>query len=414
MNESIRIFLLALFIFLFTSVCFSQSKKDLENKKSQLQKEINLTNKLLDETKKNKKLSLNQLVTLNQKITIRQELIKTINVEILVLDRQINENFAIIESMSKDLEQLKKEYARMIYHAYKNQNEYNRLMFIFSAKDFNQAYMRLKYMQQYSEYRQKQANLIEQTQKVLNKKIADLEEKKNRQKNLLDNKEQEKEVLSQEKTEKEEVLSRLQTKEKQLKAELKKKQEDASKLQQAIQRIIQKEIEKAKEEAKKATVKQKAENKTTSQGLTLTPEAQKLSSTFELNKAKLPWPVMEGVITGVFGEQDHPVLKGIKIKNNGIDITTKQGAEVRSVFDGEVTGVIVIPGAGKAVIVRHGEYLSVYSNLSEVVVKTGEKLKTKQKIGTVITDDNSKSEVHLEIWKGSIMLNPVAWIYKNG
>lgn len=321
----------------------------------------------------------------------------------------------MINKLQKDLEQLKQEYAKMIYYAYKNQDSYSKMMFVFSSSDFNQAYMRMKYMQQYSDYRKSQAKQIQATQELLNKKVNELQAKKNEQQSLLGEKEEEKTELSKERNEKEQVLTHLQDKEKQLKQDLKKKRDDANKLQQAIQRIIEEEIRKAREAAKKANASNKVNkgNKVTSGGLTLTPEAQKLSATFETNKGKLPWPVTEGVITESFGEHDHPVLKGIKVKNNGIDISTRAGSTVRALFEGEVTGVITIPGAGKAVIVRHGEYLSVYSNLETTIAKSGEKVKTKQTIGTVRSDDDGKAEVHLEIWKGSVMLNPEGWIFKN-
>lgn len=415
MNKNSKLLFSLFLLFLIPSITFSQTKKDLENKKSMLQKEIKLTNKLLEETKKSKKLSLNQLVTLNQKISIREELISTINRQISSINRNIADNTTVISNLEKELEQLKKEYAKMIYYAFKNQDSYGKMMFLFSSKDFNQAYMRLKYLQQYSDYRKSQAEQIKAKQALLNNKIEDLKQKKREQQGLLGEKEGEKNELSKERTEKEQVLSELQDKEKQLKEELKKKQEDANKLQQAITRIIEEEIRKAREAAKKAnnSGKETKENKVTSQGLTLTPEAQKLSATFETNKGKLPWPVTEGVVTSTFGEHEHPVLKGIKVKNNGVDISTRNGSQVRAVFDGEVTGVITIPGAGKAIIVRHGEYLSVYSNLESTLVKTGEKVKTKQSVGVVRSDDDGKAEVHLEIWKGSIMLNPEGWIFKN-
>ena len=419
---------------------FGQTKKDLEKKKSQIQKEISVTNKLLDETKKNKKLSLNQLVTLNQKITMREELINTINSEISYTDVQINSTSKNILKLQAEIKLLKSEYAKMIYHASKNQGSYDRLMFIFSSDDFNQAFRRMKYFQQYTDYRKKQAMLIKLKQGELSNKLTDLSVKRGEQKNLLQNKEQEKQHLTVEKSEKEVVLAGLQSKEKQLKEDLKKKQDDANKLQAAIQRIIEEEIrkareeaaraEKAKEKAKKEREKREAakgkgntsakepavavkENKVTENGYSLTPEAQRLSENFEANRSRLPWPVGEGVITSSFGEHEHPILKGVKVKNNGIDIATKQGAQVRSVFEGEVSGVVSIPGAGKAVIIRHGDYLSVYSNLADSFVQKGDKIKTKQYIGSALTDDDNKTEVHFEIWKGSVTQNPASWIYRS-
>ncbi len=418
----------SLIIILFAFNAIGQNKKDLEKKKAQLQKEINATNQLLNETKKNKKLSLNQLVTLNQKIEIREELITTIAYEVNEINSSINKTNTSINNLKKEIEKLKAEYEKMIYYAYKNQSAYTKLMFIFSAKDFNQAYNRMKYFEQYSEYRKKQALIIQKTQNNLAEKVKELEAKRSELKALLGEKEEEKKTLTIEKSEKEDVLIQLQEKEGQLKADLKKKQEDANKLQKEIKRIIEEEIKRAREEAVLAAKNAKAKNppnpknNTTKENpkevknenvLTLTPEAQKLSDNFELNKGKLPWPVAEGVIIEYFGEHEHPVLKGIKVKNDGIDISTKVGSAVRAVFDGEVTGVISIPGAGKAIIVRHGEYLSVYSNLSETNVKKGDKIKTKQNIGTALTDEDNKTSMELQIWKGSILLNPIGWIYRN-
>jgi septal ring factor EnvC (AmiA/AmiB activator) len=403
LNKSILIIFIVLLVFKLP--LFAQSKKELENKKKQLQKEIKQTESLLEETKKSKKLSLNQLVTLNKKISVREQLIQTIQAEIRIAEKQIKDNKDVITSLENDLQKLKEEYARMIYYAYKNQDAYSRIMFVFSAQDFSQAYRRLKYMQQYSFYRQKQAEMIEKTQELLNKKIAELEDKKRQKQQLLGIEEQEKQQLAKEKGEQEKTLTQLQEQEKELIKKIREKEQEQKQLQLAIQRIIEEEIRKSTENAKSQGVKP------AEKGLTLTPEAQKLSNTFETNKGKLPWPVAEGIITGKHGEQPHPVLKGITIKNNGVDIATKKDAPVRAVFEGEVTGLATVPGFGKVVMIRHGEYLSVYSNLRDVLVKKGDKIKTKQNIGVVETDESGKTEVHFEIWKGSTLMNPETWLY---
>jgi len=417
-----RVGFLIVLMTLFFSAGFSQpqTKKELEKKKAQLQKEISITNKLLEEAKKNKQISLNQLITLNQKINMREELINTIGSEVTIIDFQIEKANTNITELKKELDSLKAQYAKMIYYAYKNKNAYDRLMFIFAAKDFNQAFQRLKYLQEYSDYRKKQAFAMLAKQKVLNEKIQDLIIDKTNRSQLLTVKEKEKLNLTKEKTEQEEVLGQLQDKEKKLKADLKKKQEDASKLQLAIQKIIEAEIKKSKELAlkkekantpKEVNPKIEKGKKEVETEITLTPEAEKLSSDFESNKSKLPWPVAEGVIVSTFGEHEHPTLKGVKVKNNGIDISTNSAAQVRAIFEGEVIGVVGIPGAGKAIIISHGKYLTVYSNLQETFVKKGDKVKTKQSIGSARTDDDAKTEVHFELWKGYSMLNPMAWIY---
>lgn len=403
-----------LFLFLFclamlsTGISFAQkqTKKDLENKKKQLQAEIEKTNQLLNETKKNKKLSLNQLVMLNKKISVREELIATINGEISELNKQIVENNESIKGLQNDLAKLKSEYAKLIYYAYKNQDAYSRLVFIFAASDFEQAFMRLKYLQQYSDYRHKQAELILSTKKNLNEKVQSLEERKSDQRVLLSSQEVEKHNLTSEKTEKEQVFSELQQQESKLKKDLEKKKQDAKKLQQAIQRIIERELEKQ--------ISATPKGKPKSQKLILTPEAQLLSSSFASNKNKLPWPVAKGVISERFGTHPHPLMPNIDINNNGIDITTNNGSLARAVFDGEVTGIANIPGAGQLVIIRHGDFLSVYANLKDVYVKYGEKIKTKQNIGSIVFDeDDSKTVLHFEIWKVQTKLDPEGWLYKN-
>lgn len=384
-----------------------QTKKDLENKKKQLQKEIEYTNELLAETKKNKKLSLNQLVTLNKKISAREELIATINTEIIVLNKQIKANNESIGGLQKDLAKLKAEYAKMIYYAYKNRDSYNRLMFIFASDDFEQAFMRLKYLQQYSDYRHKQAERIVNTEKNLNDKIRDLQVKKSDKGLLLGSQETEKKHLTVEKTEKEQVFSELQEQESKLKKDLEKKKRDAEKLQQAIQRVIEKELEKAQAEAAKA-------NKPKPQRLILTPESQQLSNSFANNKGKLPWPVVKGVISEHFGVHPHPLMKDVDINNNGVDIATNNGSLVRAVFEGEVKAVVSMPGAGQFVLIRHGEFLTIYSNLKDIYVKVGDKVKTKENLGTILFDDeDSKTVMHFEVWRGQVKMDPEDWLYKN-
>jgi len=388
----------------FSSFAQKQSKSDLEDRRKKLQQDIEYTNQLLRETKKSKKLSINQLLTLNKKLSVRQELINTINGQLYLLNRQINETSKSINSLKDELKKLKDDYARMIYNAYRNRDEYSRLMFIFSSTNFNQAFIRIKYLQQYSEYRHHQAEQIEIKQKELNEKLTELEISKAEKHKLLGAQVNEKEILKKEKGEKEEVLSQLQGKEKNLKADLTKKKRDAEQLQKAIMRIIKEEI------AKSNAAKSKSEGNK----LVLTPEAQKLSNSFSSNKGKLPWPVIQGVIIDRFGPHQHPSMPEITISNNGVDIATSKGALARAVFDGEVTGGVNIPFSGQVVIIRHGEYLSVYSNLNEVYVKSGDKISTKQNIGSVIYDaDDAKTELHIEIWKGQTKLDPEDWLYKN-
>ncbi len=388
---------------------FSQNKKELEKKKQQLQREIDETNRELQATSKSKSLTANQVSALKKKIRLRQELIGTINTELDGLSTQIVSTSSEITNLEHRMQQLKDEYANMIRFAQRNQGSYQRMMFVFASSDFNQAYKRLKYLQQYSENRKAQAALIDSTQNRLQSKKQLLEVQKQEKTSLRNSELKQKQTLEQDKKEQDKVFANLQDREKKLKKQLAEKQKAKKKLDKAIDDLIRKEIASAK---KKATASGQ-KNVTNSNVFSLTPEAQKLSSNFAGNKGKLPWPVEKGNITSSFGEHPHPELKGIVVKNNGIDIRSAANSQARAVFDGEVSGVITIPGANSAVIIRHGEYLSVYSNLESVFVKKGDKVTTRQKIGNVYTDTaENLTELHLEIWKGTVKLDPSGWLVR--
>jgi murein hydrolase activator len=338
---------------------------------------------------------------------LRQELIGTINSELDGLNNQIVTTSSEITNLEHKMSQLKDEYANMIRFAQRNQGSYQRMMFVFASSDFNQAYKRLKYLQQYSENRKKQAALIDSTQNQLHSKKQVLEVQKEEKTSLRNSELKQKQNLEEDKKEQDKVLANLQDREKKLKKQLAEKQRAKKKLDKAIDDLIRNEIASAK---KKATASGQ-KNVTSANVFSLTPESQKLSSSFAGNKGKLPWPVEKGVISSGFGEHPHPELKGIVVKNNGVDIRSGINSQARSVFDGEVTGVITIPGANSAVIIRHGEFLSVYSNLASVFVKKGDKVTTRQKIGSVYTDsEEGVTELHLEIWKGTVKLDPAGWL----
>lgn len=400
---SINTYILILFT-LFVTVSKGQGKQELQQKKKELQKEIIYTNKLLNETAENKKASINQLVQLNKKIGAREELIRTMNQEIDLIDASIDSNQTVLDSLNVTLKSLKDEYAKILRSAYKNRSAYDQLMFVFSSQDFNQAFKRLKYLQQFTRYRKSQVLKIEYTQEQLNKQLIELEAVKQSKKNLLTSIQNEFQKLGSEKSQKQTVVNQLQGREKELKKQLQDKKKASQQLEKAIERIIAEEIRKAREAAKKAGKDSK--------GYPLTPEAKELSNSFTANQGKLPWPVLEGLITEKFGEHPHPALPGVKVQNNGIDISTTKGSIIRSIFEGEVTAVIIIPGGGKGVMIRHGEYLSVYTYFKELYVKKGDKVTTKQDLGVVVTDDDNKTNLHLEIWKNTTKLNPELWLYR--
>lgn len=403
-------YLLAFLLFLSLTISgHSQDKKSqLEAKKAKIEEEINYTNKLLSETKKNKQASLNQLVLLNKKISKRQELINAINGEISQIDAKINHTKDTISELTQTIKNLKEEYAKMIYYAQKNRSSYSRLMFIFSAENFNQAYQRLKYFQQYSSYRKNQVRVIKETQAILAEKVALLERQKSEKVSLKSMEESEKQKLSKEKNEQDKTVRQLTQKERELLKKLRENEKAAKKLQKAIEDLIAEEIRKAKETAKKTGTKPTAEN-----AFGLTPAEMKLSTTFSGNKGNLPWPTERGVISATFGEHPHPVLKGIKTKNNGIDITTSSGSTARAVFDGVVTSIMSLPSYNNVIIIKHGEFLTVYSNIGQVYVKKGDKVTTKQKLGVIEPDDTGKTKLHFELWKGKVLQNPESWIIKS-
>lgn len=410
------LFIFIALIFLSTSLAAQTSKKDLENKKKKLQDEINSTNKQLEATRNSKNLSLKELNLLKNQIGQRQNLINTLSSELNQLNAEMNANQHTYDSLQTALGTLKKEFARIVNYTYKFRNQNSTLSYLLTGEDFNKAYKRAKYLDLYSKYRKAQAIKIQNLQKQLLALNDQIVANRSTKIVVINQNENQKKALTGDKLEQEKIVKKLQKTETELKAQIKKKQGEANKLQNAIKKIIDDEIKKSAEVPKKITPKggtgetTKAKTPVKTETITLTPEAKLTSQNFENNKGRLPWPVEKGFISSSFGTQPHPVLTGITVNNNGIDISTDKGATARAVFDGEVSGVINIPGAGQAIIIRHGEYLSVYANLNSVSVAKGSKVKAKQSIGTVGYNTDDGSVIHLEIWKGKTKLNPAGWI----
>ena len=390
----LRYNILILFVFFF-SFAFSQSRQELEKRKIENEKEISYTNELIKKTEKNKTDSFNKLLLINSKISNREKLIKDINSEINLLNANIATQHDLIETLNKDYENLKNEYAKVIMFYYKNRSHYDRIMFILASSDVNTAFKRIKYLQQYSEYRTNQVNKLLETKAEIEKQLAELENMKSDKQLLLKDQQSEANELRKEKDDQNKIIQNLDNQKSELRKKLNQQIQLANELQREIEKVIAEELAKA--------------NKKGPNVFQLTPEEKKLADNFASNKKKLPWPTERGVVTGSFGENPHPVLKGIMVRNDGIDISTTDGSYIRSVFDGVVTRVFVIPGAHTTVIIRHGNYLSVYSNLSEVFVKQGDKVKTKQSIGKIFTDED-KSVLQFQIWKENVKLNPQDWL----
>lgn len=390
----------------------AQNKNQLKSKKKKLHQEISTMNVLLDEIGINKKQSEIAYIINLKKIGAREELISSINQEIQELNQEIEQQYYAIDSLNEQLKNYREQYKKMLLYAYKNRNSTNELIFIFSSQDFNQAYKRLKYLKRIGEYRKYQAIEVALVQKSINGKIALLQEKKAVKNKFLGNKHYEKKKLQVEKSENQSVLQSLKKDEKKLKKKILAKQKEANQLDEQIKKIIEKEIAEARERARKQREKLKKKGGK-NDPFDLTPVASKLSKKFELNKGKLPWPVKSGTISGKYGVGTHPVFKHLKVINNGINLITNKGTNALAIFGGNVVAIIVLPAGGKsAVLVQHGAYFTMYSNLITVKVEKGQKVKLGQKLGVIKTDEEGKTEIHFELWKGNEKQNPALWLKK--
>ncbi len=399
MKNYLRFIIILTFALISVNTVFSQSRTELERRRTETIDKINYTNQLIEKTKKSQRDSYNNLLLINNKINSRRQLIEHIRLEIRIVENRIKENENIISSLEDDLKKMKDDYAEMIRIAWKNKSTLNNLMFLLSSESFNQTYLRFKHMQQLSAYRQKQFEAINYVQHVLNAHVQRLHQTRLIKQELLAEEQAESQSLQREQNQQRQTLNRLQQEEEKLRKELKEQEQQAERLQREIQRLI---AEEAKRTSGSATGVYQ-----------LTPAEQIISTNFGNNRGKLPWPVERGIVVSNFGKQRHPVLRNIEIDNRGIDIATTEGAIAKSIFDGEVRRVISLPGAHNAVIIRHGEYLSVYTNLESVLVSIGEQVSTNQPIGKIHTDKSeNKTIIHLEIWKQNTTLNPALWLSK--
>lgn len=373
-------------------VAQSKEQKALESKRQRVDKKIKEYNSLLKETKGNKKRSELTLLLLNKKLTAREALINSYNQEVALLNKEIEKLSENKQQKEADLTILKKEYADMLYYAYKNRSSYDKLSFIFSSDDFAQAYKRLKYIQDYALYRQEQARLIKDARAEIDSQMVHLNNKKLEKQQLIIDKQKERDHLAVEKNEKQEVYKELKSKEKEIKQALLKKKKERADLNKAIEELIRKIAAKGNESNK----------------IPLSPAEQELAANFTSNKGKLPWPSMSGLVTRSYGTNRHEVHK-VDIINNGIDILVRKGETARAVFEGVVEGVIILPGNKYSVLIRHGNYFTVYSNLEKPFVKNGDTVQTKDPIGVVKTTDDG-TVLHFEVWKNSDVVNPSTWI----
>lgn len=384
-----------------------KTRAQIEKEKEEIQKKLLEFDQILKKTAESKKVSVGQLNALNQQLQNRINYINTLNGEMRLLETEIRDTESRIRSLEKELKSLKEEYSGMVYTSSKLNQGMTMTAFVFSSETFKQFYMRLKYLKQYSDARKKQVEQIENVAEELVGQRRNLEGKKKDMQTVLQQENQQRQQLDKAKKDQQSIVNSLNQQEQ----ELKKQIAAAKKQQENLNRMLREIIA---EDRRKAEAAAKSSGTTTTRpsgsSIPMTPEAAALSSSFAGNRGKLPWPVESGFVSRPFGTHPHPTLKGITEDNDGIDIQTTPNANVRAVFDGEVIKIGTIPGYGGTIVIKHGEYYTMYSKLKVISVKSGEKVKAKQVLGQVYTNREGVAEVHFETWKGLEPMNPSIWL----
>jgi len=383
----------------------SQKQKELEAKRQQLQEEIAQINVLLFSNKKKEKSIVSQVQDLNYKVSVRKNLIKVTNDQANLLTREINTNQKEITNLRNQLEILKKDYSAMIVKSYKSRSDQSKVMFLLSSDNFKQGYKRLQYIKQYANYQQEQGEKIKEKTQQLQELNTSLLKQKAEKNKLIEENRIAKNRLEEELKDQNALVVSIRKNLSSYSSQIKKKQQEADRIDREIDRLIREAI---------AESNKKAGNVSSgSKEYALTAEAKALAANFESNKGKLPWPVEKGVVTVRYGKQPSPIDNSITINSNGVRIATEEGAKVRAVFEGEVTRIVVIKNANPAIIIRHGNYFTIYKNLSRIFVKQGDKVDTKQLIGEVFTNKtNGETILGFGVNKNSSTENPANWIYR--
>ena len=397
---------LVLFTLILNFSGFSQSKKqlELEERRRELTREIQQIGALLFEGKKEQKSVLSVVEDLDFKIKVRNDLISITNQQANLLTREINSNQTKISKLRVRLKSLKADYAKMVVKSYKSRADKNKLMFLLSSTNFQQAYKRLQYIKQYADYQKRQADLIKtETAKMQQLNIALVTQKKSKQ-TLIEENRIAKSILDQERAQQNVLINDIKSNLSKFTAQLKSKQRESNKIDKEIKKIIREAI---------AASNKKAGKSSKSKVFSLTPEQKILAANFTSNKGKLPWPVANGVVKLRYGNNPSPIDRSLTIKSNGVRIATNEGEEVRAVFEGVVQGIMTPKNGNNTIMVRHGNYITVYKNLSKFYVQKGDKVKTKQVIGEVITNKASGETIlSFGIYKDSATQNPSQWIYR--
>lgn len=381
-----------LFMLLMPSFLCAETVKELQNKQKKLQEEIEQTNQMLTQTKKDENATLNKLQLIGQNIKTQKKLIRTLDSEITALNMEMKKLNLTRDSLQKVLDACKDEYARMICQSHYARMQQSPLLFLLSSDSFQQLARRARYLQEFAQFRQEQVRRIENTQAEIDIQNNLLQNNKTDKQTALSSRKKEQANLQRDERKQQTMLNQLKTKEKDLSKQLQQQQKKVAELNKKIDDMVRKQAEKA--------------SKTS-----LTKEQQLLAGGFEANKGRLPWPVEKGMISGHFGKQQHPVYSQVTMDNKGIYLQTVAGAKARAVYKGEVTSCFMVANT-YAVIVQHGNYRTVYSNLSKLNVKQGDKIETKQEIGTIFTDpeQDQKTELYFQIYKDRNLLNPELWI----
>lgn len=396
-------------ILLLTLTCTSvqaQTVKELEQQRKNTLKQLENTGKLLNETKKNEKVTLNKLNIINRSIADRKQLINNIGSEINAINLQMDSLNMQKNELEQQLTLLKADYARLVNETHYTQSQHLApLLFVLSADSFDKMYRRIRYLQEFSAYRKQQVKQIETIQADITSKNQALEQNRQTKQDIIQLKERENEKLAGDKRKQNKMLSELKKKESQLRTKQKQQQKKADELNKRIDQLIAAEIEKAKKA-------QTTGGKASSTKIVLTKEEALIAGNFEKNKGRLPWPVEKGYVSGKYGVQPHPVLEHVTINNKGIKIKTNANTDARAVFEGEVTQCFSIPGSNNAVIIKHGNYYTVYANLTTLYVKAGDRITPKQKIGKIYTDpeDDNNTELEFQVRKEKVTQNPSLWL----
>lgn len=398
------LFFLILAMGLWEGQAQSKRQLQLEERRRELQQEIRQITNLLFAGRQEKKSVISAVEDLNYKISIRKNLIRITNEQANLLSREINTNQNNISKKRNKLKDLKEEYAAMIVRSYKNKTRTNKLMFLLSAQNFQQAYRRLQYIKQYADYQKQQAQIIKQQTEELQLLNQDLlRQKKDKEKLVSENK-LAKKALDEELKKQQELVASIQINLSKFSAQIREKQKETDKLDREIQRLIREAIVASNKKAGKSVK---------SATFSLTPEQKILAANFTANKGKLPWPVASGVVKLRYGTNPSPIDPTIKIKSNGVRIATNKGEQVRAVFEGTVQSIMTPKNGNNTIMIRHGNYITVYKNLSKFYVSKGDKVDTKQVIGEVITSKASgESILSFGIYKDSSIQDPSHWIYK--